>query len=182
MTAENLRELTREARLVSLAKGVLWTSEAVAKRKQTRARHIHHNPEGVVGRGEGFMEGLLLARGLVPVPQLPVQGYNIDLALVPVAVEIHVATSNPLTDPRRLQRAIDLLEWGWHVFYVWVTQAHFLGAGAAEKVLAFYQKVQGNHALPCEYRVVRGSGQLVAGGGLHKNTRTLIPSPVDALY
>ena len=117
-----------------------------------------------VGNGEDIFAEWLRQRGLESIPQLAVSKYNLDLAIAPVAVEIHVSPANPLAIPRIRQRVKDLTELGWHIIYVWVTKSHFLSERAADDVVAFLQVAKSDPSSIGQYRVIRGSGQFVTSG------------------
>ncbi len=117
--------------------------------------------------GEDVLDTMLRARGLNPVPQLPTGRYNIDRAVLPVAMEVHARRHDPLDRAHRggyeRKRIHNLTDWGWHVHYIW-TPGGVISDAAADDAVAFYERVKGAPAAPGEYRVVRGSGELVASG------------------
>lgn len=117
--------------------------------------------------GEDVLDAKLRTRGLDPVPQLPTGRYNIDRAVLPVAMEVHARAQSPLDRTVRegyeRRRIRNLTDWGWHVHYIW-TPAGVISDAAADDAVAFYQRVKGTPADPGEYRVIRGSGELVACG------------------
>lgn len=119
-----------------------------------------------VGGMKGVVFEMLRGRGLDPVPQYPVRGYNIDLALPPVAVEIHTAVNHPLADKRNRKRTIYLLNAGWSVLYVWIDpkRSAFTNDGAQE-VVTFVDAMRRDEPHPRQYRVIRGNGDLVSTGG-----------------
>lgn len=159
------------------AKGVKKSSDYLEDRAATR-----HRTGSEIGYGEEIMRCWLLERGLVFEPQVPVDKYNLDLALAPVAVEIHVTPQSPLY--RTGRGALDRIEYltnrGWHVIYVWVTKAHFLSPQAADDVIAFYERAKADPSTVGEYRVIRGSGELVAVGRGDLDGVTRIPTPRSA--
>ena len=150
--------------------------------KQLRAlAHARWENLSVVGTGEELMASWLAARGLVFSPQLAVDRYNLDLALLPVAVEIHVRPNNPLHFPPSFERMKHLTNRGWHVVYLWVTKRHFLSAAAADDIVTFYQIAKADPSPIGQYRVIRGSGELVAAGRGDLDEIALIPTPRSPL-
>ncbi len=121
---------------------------------------------GKVGMGEEEMIAWLTEAGLEAVPQLAVGPYNIDVAIHPVAVEIVTQPNNPHHVPRLGKRAEYLAKLGWFVLYVKLSKRHPLTRGAAQQAIAFREAVQGNPAACSQYRVIRGSGEMVAEGRL----------------
>lgn len=117
--------------------------------------------------GEDVLDAMLRDRGLDPVPQLPTGRYNIDRAVLPVAMEVHARRQDPLDRAHRggyeRKRIHNLTDWGWHVHYIW-TPGGVISDAAADDAVTFYERVKGAPAAPGEYRVVRGSGELVAAG------------------
>jgi len=135
------------------------STDEIRKRNKARAIRLSQTRERA-GRGEGEVLRLLIKRGLKPVPQFPVEGYNIDLAIAPVAVEVHVSANNPLTDKVLRKRLKKLIELDWFVFYIWVTNKHWLTEDAVDEAVAYYELAKSAPASIGKYRVVRGSGEL----------------------
>jgi len=117
-----------------------------------------------IGDGERLFANWLAARGSTTSLQKAVGRYNIDVALPPVAVEIHVTSQNPLKRVQTRERIKYLADRGWHVLYVWVSKRHFLSEAAADDAVAFRKRAQCDPSPIGQYRVIRGSGELVAEG------------------
>lgn len=130
-----------------------------------------------VGEGERELGVSLRERGLEPVPQLAVWKYNIDLAIAPVAVEVERCRGNPLRRTTHYQRTVDLLDMGWFVIIVQIAPGELTEAGAAEYVVSFLEVLESNPPAGTQYRVIRGSGEFVAAGGLNGDKL----APVDPL-
>lgn len=116
------------------------------------------------GLGEAEMVDWLSERGLKPLHQFPIDIYNIDVAILPVAVEIHRNTGMPLVMPHLKKRTKHLTNRGIHVIYVWITPAHPLSKAAADDAVAFFEAAKTDPSTVGKYRVIRGSGQFVAEG------------------
>lgn len=112
-----------------------------------------------VGRFEDILMRMLRRRGLRPIPQEAFLGYNLDLGLIPIAVEVHVSANNPTADRKIRKRIENILEGGRWVIYVWITAAHPLSKGAVDKILAFLDLAKRKPSSRCEHRVIRGSGE-----------------------
>lgn len=120
-----------------------------------------------MGKGEIELLGMLNQRGYFPMRQGIIEGYNIDLALPSVAVELHWRTDDPLsrfTKASQRQRIIQLTNWGWHVIYIWVDNSHPLSAAAVNDIITFAQTAQRNESGIGQYRVIRGGAEVVATG------------------
>jgi hypothetical protein len=79
------------------------------------------------------------------------------------------------------------LDSGYDVIYIWVDGLRFpLGAGALEYVISHLQFRDGNPTVSRCYRVIRGSGEFIAGGDLDSDdlpdilpsTRSTYPAEV----
>lgn len=101
---------------------------------------------------------LLEARGLTCVPQLAIGNYNIDIAISPIAVEIHAATNNPFNLPALQKRIKYLIDCGWYVIYVWIYSSP-IGIGAAEAIISYLKEARSNPSTTSKYRMIRGSGK-----------------------
>jgi very-short-patch-repair endonuclease len=124
----------------------------------TRQAHLS------MGRGETEFCSMLEARGYNPIRQLVVGRYNLDLVIPSVAVEVHWRSDHPfrrLFDRERVKYITNL---GWHMIFVWVDASHPLTENAAENVVAFAQIAQRNPPGIGNYRVIRGTGEIVAEG------------------
>lgn len=135
--------------------------ESSQKSAQTRAVIKQHS-QWIRGRFEGQMYDLLKKVGQSPIPQQPVAGYNLDLGLFPIAVEVHVAANNPLTDKRHRKRIENINKLGWTCIYIWITVAHPLTISAAHEIVRFKDVTQSNHSSTCKNWVIRGTGELIS--------------------
>ncbi len=142
------------------ARGRKAPEEEIAKRLLTRSR-TQQAQKTFVGSFEGDLIHLLRRRGLRPIHQQAVVTYNLDIGLPPIAVEVHVAANNPLTDSRKRKRTMDLCGWGWSIVYVWITARHPLRGSAADEIVAFYQTAQRGPASCGKCWVIRGTGEAV---------------------
>lgn len=147
-------------------RGRVQSQDEIHKRMTGRA--ITNARAGwIIGSGEAVVGDRLRALGLAPVPQFPVDTYNIDLALHPVAVEVTVNTRNPMGNNTELfPRAVHLGKRGWHVAYIWITKRHFLTDAATDQIVALYQSAKRDPTAPRRYWVVRGSGEIATSGRL----------------
>lgn len=144
----------------------------------------------IIGRGEAELGEWLGELGLEVVPQLPVEGYNLDFGSFPLAVEVHTQSTHPLNARRpAYRRLVKLTDLGWNVVFVWMGQAHEdICRAAAEDVVAFHERTHRDPSTPGQYRVIRGSGEFVAEGrgDLDKFTRErppgYRPNVTDATY
>lgn len=119
------------------------------------------------GRGETELADRLTECGMTLTRQMVIHNYNVDIASPPVAVELHARTTNPMGRAqafRERKRIKQLTDWGWHVIYIWVSPGHILTDRAIKDVVTFTQTANRNPAGIGQYRVIRGSGELVASG------------------
>lgn len=160
LTYQERLKLSEAARSKAISSGVMWTKEALERARCNRAQTAYQR-KCLATSSDNIFAGMLHNRGLEFDTQVPVRGYNLDLARAPVAVEIHLSANNPSSIRRLRQRSKDLLDWGWHVLYVWVTRQFFLTEGAVDQVVAFLEELERDQPTQRQYRVIRGSGELV---------------------
>jgi len=175
------RKITEAARAKARANGTLWTPEVVSKAMKTRAR-TNQVRGSMVGSFEEDMRKLLVNQGSGPIPQLAVGTYNLDLALAPVAVEVHVCASNPMTNARLRQRSEKLLDAGWTSLYIWITNSFPLLPRAAEYAITFREAIERSEAPRREHRVIRGTGELVASYRRDPDNGAFVPTSVGPAY
>ena len=113
----------------------------------------------MMGSFEHELGDMLSNRGLHPIPQQPVLGYNVDLGIAPIAVEVHVGAGHPLSDAIKRKRTKKIIECGWFVLYVWITNAHALTEHAADQIITLHQRAKRNPSALRKYGVIRGSGE-----------------------
>jgi hypothetical protein len=111
-----------------------------------------------------MLHGWLSQRGYAGVLEQAVGRYNVDIGIAPIAVEVEVTPGNPLKSPRLRKRLGYLCDRGWLVVYVWVTRYGFMDEGAANYVAALCDAAKSDPSLVGEYRVIRGTGELIASG------------------
>jgi hypothetical protein len=112
-----------------------------------------------VGAGEEMLRGWLEQRGYFVDAQRPEGRYNLDLAILPIAVEVHVNAHHPSSDTRILERVEYLRDRGWHMVYVWITRRYFLSESAADKIIALLDTIRRSPSISCQYWVIRGNGE-----------------------
>lgn len=128
-----------------------------------------------VGKGEAELVDLLVRRGIEVDTQVPVYGYNLDLASGRVAVEVWWGEGYPVRHGHQARRAIDLADLGWHVAWVWLSR-RMPTETCADELVTFLDFASGRpDTVRPEYRVIRGDGQLVAGGQLDTDHLALVP-------
>jgi very-short-patch-repair endonuclease len=131
--------------------------------------------------GEQYLAEQLKSRGLTPTPQRAIGIHNVDLAVLPVAVEVlgggwHSSKST------HAERTPYILDEGWHLIMVWDYEGRSaLGPGAAEYIVAFLDEIRRNPPATCQYRVITGQGELLAASGRESNHFPLVPPPRGSL-
>ena len=136
----------------------------------------------LIGRGEPELADLLIRRGITVECQLPVHGYNIDIAVRPVAVEVWWGEGYPLRHGRQARRVIDLASVGWSTVLVWLSRKLPTGEGA-DAVITFLEEVSRSpDSIGPQYRVVRGDGQVIATGKADRDHLALVPTSEHGTY
>lgn len=127
--------------------------------------------------GEVALLALLQERGLNPTVERAVGPYNVDLAVLPVAVEVLGGGFHGVK-ARHAERTPYILDAGWHLVMVWNYEGcSALGSGAADYLVAFFDQVRRNPPATSQYRVVTGQGQVLAACGREDNQFPLVPPP-----
>ena len=118
------------------------------------------------GRGEKEIGDALRARGLEVVPQVRVpheqdrgHHYDIDLALFPLAVEVHGDKNHPRYRPNFQDRSSWLIRQGWAIAYVWLYKEHRHTVEVINELESFYRELQKGN--PDRYRLYHWDGQLM---------------------
>lgn len=115
-----------------------------------------------------------------PIPQLPVDVYNIDVACGSVAVEVHVRTGYPERNAYYRKRTIELMKRGWDVIYLVVNRKGLNEAGL-NKLYSLVKFASLNPSVDCKYWMVNGTGELCSAFRLDGNDLAPIPTPNDAI-
>lgn len=134
------------------------------------------------GYTELLMEDWLRERGLDPVPQMAIDRYNVDLAIPPVAVEIVFRTAADLRTPRFVRKVENLTDRGLHVLVVLVSRRTLIQPGAADHAVAFLKEAQADPSPVGQYRVVWGSGEVLAAGRGDFAEWAAVPPPRNGKY
>jgi hypothetical protein len=127
-----------------------------------------------VGRGEIEVFTYLLQKELHPIQQLAVYVYNIDIALWPIAIEIHDTSSDPDRRPYFRKRIEYLLNSGWNVLYIKTWKAKPVRTTALEYIISFFNELRFNKTGRCQYRMINSAGKLLSSGGLEGEHLTAI--------
>jgi DNA-binding CsgD family transcriptional regulator len=147
------------------------SAAALTKQARTNELSLH-----LIGRGEAQFIGWLRERGADPLPQHPFGPYNIDAAILPVAVEILHGPHSPLAHAQALKKTKYLTNWGLTVLWVWIPRRGTLTERAADYAVALLELSQRHPSTLGHYRVIRGSGELVAAGGADGQEFPLVPA------
>jgi len=132
-------------RAISTEERVRWMTE--------RATTLEAN--GVfTGAFELAIAGMV--SNLQPTLQEAVGSYNIDIGIMPVAVEVHYSANSPLTDPQRRKKTEQLLKGGWWVLWIWVRRYHpELSITLGDEIEAMLDFARRNPSTIGKYRVIR---------------------------
>lgn len=156
----------RMSLLTPQQRSLLTTAAHQARRGQVdsmetlSARALHNERTGrLTGAGEKALLKLLRKQGFSTKPQHAVGPYNIDIAVWPVAVEVHISPRHPIAIARHRKRVEYLANQGWHSLYVWVSRAEYIEPACVAEVIAHIERAQADPASIREHRVIRGRGQ-----------------------
>jgi hypothetical protein len=127
---------------------------------------------------EQQLRDMLLSRGIITVPEMAVGPYNVDLAALPVAVELHGGGWHRYgAHIRRKKDRFDyILDAGWHIVAVFVHPIWYpLCESAADYVVAFIEQMRRNPSARREYRVIWSGMEGDLSGHAHNDDFTLEP-------
>jgi very-short-patch-repair endonuclease len=128
-------------------------------------------------QGEQALYSWIWNLGERPTVQRAIGPYNVDMAVLPVAVEV-LGGGWHATKSEHSERTPYILDAGWHLVMVWDYEgASALGPGAADYVVAFADEVRRNPPATCQYRVITGQGELLAACGRESDEFPLVPPP-----
>lgn len=146
-------------------RGSKRTRESVVEAARRREGRIN----GSVSPAELLLADMLHERGVEVIHQKAVGPYNVDLAAGSVAVE--VLGGGWHRSKRHGERLRYLLDSGWDVIYIWDDGAKGfpLGPGAAEYVISHLEFREGDPSTPRGYGVIRGTGEVLAGGRVDRD-------------
>jgi hypothetical protein len=126
------------------------------------------NRMGVIGREERRLGARLHERGIEAVPQLKVwrtdeygRYHAIDLAVWPLAIEVHTSALDPTYDNELVSRAVRLIQQGWIVGYLWLGKKEDFTDAALEALLEFRRDPGQDR-----YRVYGHDGKLMSHGDI----------------
>jgi hypothetical protein len=171
-----IREGGGQVRTVAEARLLIDREQSATRRAAARSPHF-------IGAGEELLRQMLTDRGECPNPQYPCGTKNIDLALLPVAVEIVVSAEAPFKNRYILKRTVYLAQRGWWCLYIWVSRrTGVLVPEIADQVIAFRDFASSNPSSMREHRVLRGCGELAARATDDLDHWTVIPSSNSCPY
>lgn len=131
--------------------------------------------------GETMLRKMLQERDESPIVERAIGPYNVDLAMLPVAVEVLGGGFHGVK-ARHAERTPYILDAGWHLVMVWNYEGvSALGVGAADYLVAFLEEVRRQPPATCQYRVITGQGQVLAARSREDNEFPLEPPPRGAL-
>lgn len=109
--------------------------------------------------------------------QRAVGPYNVDLAGLPIAVEVLGGGWHAIKSAHA-ERTPYILDEGWHLVMVWDYEGRSaLSGGAADYLVTFMDQVRWNPPATCQYRVIAGNGELLAARGREDDEFPLVPPP-----
>lgn len=141
-------------------------------------RALQIEAEGKSGSaGESLLRDLMAERGQPGALHRAVGPYNVDLAYLPVAVEV-LGGGWHADKATHAERTPYILDEGWHLVMVWDHEGcSALGPGAADYLVAFVDEMRRQPPATCQYRVISGDGQLLAARGREDGEFPLVPPP-----
>lgn len=121
-------------------------------------------------------------RGLVFTPQKAIGPYNVDFAVSSIAVEILGGGWHAAKHARHARRSPYILDAGWHLLMIWDYEGlSAMRPQAADYLIAFLNEAGSDPAASRQYRVISGSGELLAARRREDDEFPLEPPPRGGL-
>jgi len=163
---------THHGRLSVLARHKLKCRVSLIRTGQSlgkSCRRAVSRQERLVGLShtDHFLSDWLKERGLPATLLQAVGPYNVDVATGSVAVECYGGAwhNSGRAAARWPQRVRYLLDAGWHVLVIWIEPSYYpLTVEAVDYVVALAQLAGSDPSAVRQYRVIRGTGKVVAFG------------------
>jgi hypothetical protein len=154
------------------------TTEVVARRAIGHQRNVTR-----VGRHERELAQALHRYGVTVTPQRAVHTYNLDLAadVDCVAVEILTSGTSKAHAARHRKKAEDLIDRGWAVVWVLVTDAEQVD-GCAQDAVALLDLFRREPSARGQDWVVRRDGKTAIPNGLKGEHRSAVLASRDRLH
>ncbi|KKL03543.1 hypothetical protein LCGC14_2625110 [marine sediment metagenome] len=135
-----------------------------------------------IGKDEIRLKRMLETRGHIVIGQKAVGPYNIDLGVVAsettVAVEVfggwwHWYGKHAAIIDKRFRY---LLNRGWYIIVVNSTDRHPITENTADYISDLINSISRNPPTFCKYWVIRGAGELIAGGSVNDDQISIKPT------
>lgn len=126
---------------------------------------------------EELLWQMMAERDRPMIKQRAIGPYNVDLAHLPVAVEVLGGGWHAIKSAHA-ERTPYILDEGWHLVMVWDYEGRSaLSGGAADYLVAFMEEMRWNPPATCQYRVIGGGGEVLAARGREDDEFPLVPPP-----
>lgn len=146
--------------------------------EEEKVRRAITREQKALGRSQAeiMLVEWLVERGLEVTPQKAIGIYNVDIASYPVAVEIFGGSWHR-EKPGHIQRALYILNHGWHLIVIWThARRSPISPSAADYIVTFLQEISSNPTSVGQYRVIRGDGKELAKGSADSDNITFVVS------
>jgi len=140
----------------------------------------------IAGRFDSVHElavaSMLYERGIDGVPQQAIGKYNCDLGIRPVAVEVFGGNWHTTSKRGRQRRSAIryMLNAGWNVYIVLISQRHPIRDVMADDLVAYIQTARRNPPSISEYRMVRSDGKCLVSGSANDDEISLVISSTNS--
>jgi DNA-binding CsgD family transcriptional regulator len=148
----------RKSRVSEAHKAIRMAGESPVTRQDHSLRE--QSSLRYIGEGEKALQSFLEQHGFECIPQAARHGYNIDILVGNVAVEVHNYTNRPHSTTRNLCRIVKLLSSGLHCLYIKTGPDTPMSEAAMEQTIAFLYFARSYPTTERQYRVIRGDGEI----------------------
>lgn len=179
LTPEQQKMLVRAAHKTWRGKHHSWDSKrkiALAKARRAESDSFY----------EQQIAQWLFERGIQFRQQTAIGYYNVDFTINDVAIEFTSGWAYKDVITKRWQERFKyIFDSGWHLYIIWhntsLKSLPPLSSVVCDDLVAWCEFLQSSPSIDRQYRVVRGSGELISGGCANINDITAIFSPDSGL-
>ena len=138
------------------ATGRVRTIEEMSLSAKTKQKNLI-----MTGKGEQYILNWFNKKGFDTIPQMAVNGYNIDIGIGDsIAVELLRNPGNPFAKKSDKRKIENLTNLGWNVIYIWVARNDILVETTLKNIIPIIKRTNSDPSFRGKYWVFRGTGEL----------------------
>jgi hypothetical protein len=133
-------------------------------RESTQQAALKNQASGFyIGVGESEICNFMAEKKIDFIPQMAWNGYNIDIMVGNLAVEVHCVATNPFYITRNIKKTVELMSSGINVVFVWVRPKNkTISIKTLNYIVELSKLSSQNPTAVGQHWVIRGDGELVS--------------------